>query len=142
MRTIRRADAGLAGNGGQFAPTGRTEADVPIDLLPTPQTAPGREIMLDPEVDGLAKAVEPPCGADGRPAILLGIDREQLPTSSWRVGTAAWEIGDEEIADEQVHTYPESRSDDPEGFADDLGFDGQVRWNSSASTLELIHTGF
>lgn len=140
MRTIRRADAGLAGNGGQFAPTAR--GDVPIDLLPTPQTAPGREIMLDPEVDDLAKSVETSFDADGRSVMIIGIDREQLPTSSYRVGTAPWEIDDEEITDEQVDTYLESRSDDPEGFADDLGFDGQVRWNSSSSTLELIHTGF
>src|SRR5690625_6488017 len=82
MRTIRRADAGLAGNGGQFAPTAR--GDVPIDLLPTPQTATGREIMLDPEVDDLAKSVETSFDADGRSVMIIGIDREQLPTSSYR----------------------------------------------------------
>src|SRR5690625_2930174 len=140
MRTIRRADAGQAGHGGQFAPTAR--GDVPIDLLRPPQTASGREIVHAPEADGLAKSEETCLDAGGGSVMSIGINHEQLTTSSYRVGTAPWEIDDEEITDEQVDTYLESRSDDPEGFADDLGFDGQVRWNSSSSTLELIHTGF
>lgn len=140
MKTIRRADAGLAGNGGQFAPTAR--GDVVVDVSPAPPQAPGRELTLDPEVDGLATNVEASFDEDGRTVVAIGIDRDQLPTSNYRVGAAPWEITDEEITDDQVDTYLETRSDDPEAFGDDLGFDGQARWNSAASTLELTHSGY
>lgn len=140
MKTIRRADVGLAGNGGRFAPTAR--GDVTVDVPPAPPQAPGRELTLDPEVDGLATSVEPSFDEDGRTVVAIGIDRDQLPTSDYRVGSAPWAITDEEVTDEQVDAYLESRSDDPDGFGDDLGFDGQARWNSAASILELTHTGY
>lgn len=46
------------------------------------------------------------------------------------------------MPDEQVDAYLEELSDDPDGFADTLGFPGQARWNSAASSLELTHTGY
>lgn len=140
MKTIRRAHVGLAGNGGRFAPTAR--GDVAIDVPPAPPQAPGRELALDPEINGLAVNVESSFDESGRTVVAIGIDRDQLPTSDYRVGSAPWELEDEEVTDDQVDTYLENRSDDPEAFGDDLGFDGQVRWNSAASTLELTHTGY
>jgi|SRR5699024_2271539 len=140
MRTIRRAEAGMAGHGGRFAPT--TRGDVVIDVPPAPRQAPGRELVLDPELGGLATSVEASFDEDGRTVVAIGIDRDQLPTSDYRVGSAPWDIEDEVVTDEQVDAYLESRSDDADGFADGLGFDGQVRWNSGASTLELTHTGY
>lgn len=138
MRTIRRADVGLAGNGGQFAPAARVDVTVEVP----PARPPGRELTLDPEVDGLTTSMETYFDGDGRTVVAVGIDRGKLPTSNCRVGSAPWEITDEDVTDEQVDAYLESRSDDPDTFAEDLGFDGQARWNSAASTLELVHTGF
>ena len=140
MRTIRRADVGLAGNGGRFAPTAR--GDVAVEVPPAPDRAPGRELTLDPEVASLATDLETSFDGDGRTVVAVGIDRDQLPTSDHHVGSAPWEITDEEVSDGQVDAYLESRSDDPETFAEEIGFDGQVRWNSAASALELTHTGF
>ncbi|MDN5688800.1 MAG: hypothetical protein L0G94_19285 [Brachybacterium sp.] len=140
MKTIRRADVGLAGNGGRFAPTAR--GDVAIDVPPAPPQAPGRELALDPEINGLAASLESSFDESGRTVVAIGIDRDQLATSDYRVGSAPWELEDEEVTDDQVDAYLESRSDDPEAFGDNLGFDGQVRWNSAASTLELTHTGY
>jgi len=130
----------MAGNGGRFAPT--TRGDVSVDVPPAPRQAPGRELALDSEVGGLATSVEASFDEGGRTVVMIGIDRDQLPTSGYRVGSAPWDIEDEEITDNQVDAYLETRSDDADGFGDDLGFDGQVRWNSSASTLELTHTGY
>src|SRR5699024_1013165 len=96
----------------------------------------------DPEVAGLATELETSFDGDGRTVVAVGIDRDQLPTSDHHVESAPWEIADEEVSDEQVDTYLESRTDDPETFAEEIGFDGQARGNSATSTLELTHTGF
>lgn len=140
MRTIRRADVGLAGNGGRFATA--TRGDVAVEIAPAPIRAPGRELTLDPEVANLATDAETSFDADGRTVVVIGIDRDQLPTSDYRVGCAPWEITDVKVSDEQVDIYLESRSDDPEAFAEEIGFTGQARWDSPASALELTHTGF
>lgn len=137
---LRRRDTGQQGNGGQFAPA--TRADATVDVAPVPPQAPGRELSLDPQVGELATSVESSFDEGGRTVVSIGIDRDQLPTSDYQVRSAPWEIEDEEVTDDQVDAYLESRSDDPHGFGDDLGFDGQAQWNAAASTLELTHTGY
>lgn len=139
MKTIRRSEAGMPGNGGQFAPTKRRDAVV---YVPPARTAPGRAIDLDPQLRPLVESVEATYDAEGRTVVSVQVDREQLPTSRRQTGTAPWDIDDEDVTDEQVDAYLESRSDDPEAFADDLGFPGEARWNSASSTLELTHSGY
>src|SRR5699024_12314735 len=77
-----------------------------------------------------------------RTVVAVDFAGAQLPTCVHHVGSAPWEITDEEVSDELVDAYLESRSDDPETFAEEIGFNGQARWNSAASALELTHTGF
>jgi len=137
---LRKRDTGQQGNKGQFGTAVRREA--PVDVPPAALQAPGRELTLDPEVAGLATSVESSFDEDGRTKVAVGIYRDQFPTSEYRVGSAPWDIEDEEVTDDQVDAYLESRSDDPDAYGADLGFDGQARWNSATSTLELTHTGY
>lgn len=135
---VRKRDTGERGNGGQFAMT--TRHDVTVHVTETP--APGREVTVSPGLHDLTKRVASSFDSDGRSVVAIQIDREQLPTSGYQVGSAPWDVSDDEISDEQVDTYLEARSDDPETFGDDLGFPGEARWNSATSTLELTHTGY
>lgn len=135
---VRKRDTGERGNGGQF--TVATRHDVAVHVAETP--APGREVTVSPGLRDLTKHVQASFDSDGRSVVAIQIDHEQLPTSGYREGSAPWDVRDEDVSHEQVDTYLEARSDDPEAFGDDLGFPGEARWNSAASTLELTHTGY
>ncbi|MFC5378950.1 hypothetical protein ACFPJ3_21085 [Brachybacterium sacelli] len=97
---------------------------------------------MSPALRYLAEHVESRFDANGRTVVSIQINRDQLPTSGYRQGSAPWDVRDEDVSDEQVDTYLEACSDDPEVFGDDLGFPGEARWNSASSTLELTHTGY
>lgn len=135
---LRKRDTGEQGNGGQFAATTRHDVAVHVAEPPTP----GRHVVVSPGLRELTEHVEMSFDAEGRTIVTIQIDRERLPTSGYRIGSAPWDIEDDEISHEEVDTYLEARSDDPEAFGDDLGFPGAARWNSAASTLELTHTGY
>lgn len=135
---LRKRDTGEQGNGGQFATA--TRHDVAVQV-PEPPIS-GREVVVGAGHGDLAEHVEARFDAEGRTVVSIQINRDQLPTSGYRQGSAPWEIRDEDVSDEQVDTYLEQCSDDPGTFGDELGFPGEARWNSAASTLELTHTGY
>jgi len=135
---LRKRDTGEQGNRGQFATAIRRDVAVQVPESP----APGRDVVVSPGLRYLAEHVESRFDGKGRSVVSIQINRDQLPTSRYRQGSAPWDVRDAEVSDEQVDTYLEARSDDPEAFGDDLGFPGEVRWNSAASTLELTHTGY
>ena len=135
---LRKRDTGEQGNGGQFATA--TRHDVAVQV-PEP-SASGRELVVSPGLRTLVEHLEARFDAEGRTIVSIQINRTQLPTSGYRQGPAPWEARDEDVSDEQVDAYLEAHSDDPEAFGDDLGFPGEARWNSAASTLELTHTGY
>lgn len=135
---LRKRDTGEQGNRGQFATAVRHEVAVQVPESP----APGRDVVVAPALRYLAEHVESRFDAKGRTVVSIQIHRTQLPTSGYRQGSAPWDVRDEVVSDEQIDTYLEARSDDPETFGDDLGFPGEARWNSASSTLELTHTGY
>ena len=135
---LRKRDTGERGNLGQFATAVRRDVAVQIPESP----APGREVALSPGLHYLAEHVESRFDANGRTVVAIQINRTQLPTSGYRQGINPWDVHDDEVSDEQVDTYLEACSDDPEAFGDDLGFPGEARWISASSTLELTHTGY
>lgn len=135
---LRKRDTGEQGNGGQFATAARHDVAVQVPESP----APGRVVVVSPALRYLAEHVESRFDTEGRSVVSVQINRTQLPTSGYRQGSEPWDIHDDEVSDEQVDTYLEARSDDPEAFGDDLGFPGEARWISASSTLELTHTGY
>ncbi|MCG7308307.1 hypothetical protein [Brachybacterium sp. ACRRE] len=137
---IRKRDTGEAGNKGQFGTTARPDASVTIPS-PTP-VRHGRTITVGAEAAHLVFEIESTFDESGRTLIHVQIDREHLPTSAYRVGSEPWDVDDDDVTDDQVDSYLECRSDDPEAFAEDLGFPGGARWDSPTSTLELTHEGF
>lgn len=135
---LRKRDTGEQGNRGQFATAVRRDVGVQVPESP----APGREVVVSPGLRYFAEHVESRFDAKGRTVVSIQINRTELPTSGYRQESAPWDVHDEVVSDEQVDTYLEACSDDPEAFGDDLGFPGEVRWNSASSTLELTHTGY
>lgn len=137
---LRKRDTGEQGNRGQFGTAVRPDAAV--DVVPDHVTSSGRAISLPPQVQDMAESVEASYDEEGRSVVGVQVRRDALPTSAFRVGVSPWDVTDEDVADDRVDAYLEERSDDPEAFADDLGFPGQARWNAASSTLELTYTGF
>lgn len=135
---LRKRDTGEQGNRGQFATAVRRDVAVQVPESP----APGRDLVLAPELRDITENVVSRFDAKGRTVVSILIHRDQLPTSGYGRGSKPWDVHDVEVTDEQVDTYLETRSDDPEAFGDDLGFPGEARWNSASSTLELTHTGY
>lgn len=133
---LRKRDTGEQGNGGQFATTLRDDAPVQV-----PET-PGRDLVVAPGTLRLVERLESRFDAEGRTVVSIRIDRDQLPVSDYRQGPAPWEVRDEDVDDAKVDAYLEACSDDPETFGDELGFPGEVRWDSASHTLELTHTGY
>ena len=135
---LRKRDTGEQGNGGQFATAARHDVTVQVPESP----APGRDVVVSPALRYLAEHVESRFDTEGRSVVSVQINRTQLPTSGYRQGINPWDVHDDEVSDEQVDTYLEGCSDDPEAFGDYLGFPGQAKWISASSTLELTHTGY
>jgi len=135
---LRKRDTGEQGNGGRFATAVRHDVAVQVPESP----APGRDLVLAPALRDITENVVSRFDANGRTVVSIQIHRDQLPTSGYRRGSKPWDVHDVEVTDEQVDTYLETRSDDPEAFGDDLGFPGEARWISASSTLELTHTGY
>lgn len=135
---LRKRDTGEQGNGGQFATAARHDVVVRVSESPEP----ARDVVVSPELRDLTDHVDARFDAEGRTVVSIQINRDQLPVSGYRQGPAPWEVRDEDVSHEQVDTYLEACSDDPEAFGDDLGFPGEARWNSASSTLELTHTGY
>ncbi|WP_394217009.1 hypothetical protein [Brachybacterium vulturis] len=135
---LRKRDTGEQGNGGQFATT--TRHDVAVQVPES--SARGRDVVVSPGLRYLTEHVEARFDTEGRTVVSIQINRDQLPTSGYRQGSAPWEVRDEDVSDEQVDAYLEACSDDPEAFGADLGFPGEARWISASSTLELTHTGY
>lgn len=135
---LRKRDTGEQGNGGQFATAARLDVAVQVPESP----APGRDVVLAPALHDIAEHVEAKFDAEGRTVVSIQINRTQLPMSCYLQGSNPWDVHDDEVSDEQVDTYLEACSDDPEAFGDDLGFPGEARWISASSTLELTHTGY
>lgn len=137
-RKLRKRDTGEHGNRGQFATTTRHDVEVQVPESP----APGREVVVSTALRYLTDHIEARFDTEGRTVVSIQINRDQLPTSGYRQGSAPWEVRDEDVSDEQVDAYLEAHSDDPGAFGDDLGFPGEARWNSATSMLELTHTGY
>lgn len=135
---LRKRNTGEQGNRGQFATAVRRDVAVQVPESP----APGREVVVSPGLRYLAEHVESRFDANGHTVVSIQINRTQLPTSGYRQGSNPWDVRDEVVSDEQIDTYLEACSDDPEAFGDDLGFPGEARWISASSTLELTHTGY
>lgn len=135
---LRKRDTGEQGNRGQFATAVRR--DVAVQVPESPE--PGREVVVSPGLRYLVEHVDSRFDTEGRSVVSIQINRTQLPTSGYRQGSKPWDMHDDEVSDEQVDTYLEARSDDPEIFGDELGFPGEARWISASSTLELTHTGY
>lgn len=135
---LRKRDTGERGNGGQFATAVRRDVAVQVPESP----APGRDVVVAPALRDVTENVVSRFDAKGRTVVSIQINRNQLPTSGYRQGSAPWDVRDEGVSVEQVDTYLEACSDDPEAFGDDLGFPGEARWISASSTLELTHTGY
>lgn len=114
----KRQPAGIP-TGGQFAAMGRGESEVPV----SGSTAyPAGVSSIDWSLDG-----------QGRAVAALTLDREQMDYGEWDAHTG----NDWQASPQEIDTFLEAKSDDPEAFGAEIDWKGSARWDSASSRLIL-----